>query len=124
MVKFLNVCVICDSKLHWANKRPHKYGQNINVAEDQESDTEEVNIANEEILVLEASKSAVIDTACTKIIAGEQWFVNYKSNLTDDSIKNIKIFQSDTKCKFGDEKQVSAVKRVFSKLKFQEKYVK
>ena len=79
MVKFLNVCVICDSKLHWANKRPHKYGQNINVAEDQELDTEEVNIilmteniANEEILVLEASKSAVIDTACTKIVQGEQ----------------------------------------------------
>ena len=70
------------------------------------------NITNEEILVLEASKSAVIDTACTKTVAAEQWFVNYKSNLTDDSIKNIKIFQSDTKVKFGDGKQVSAFKRV------------
>ena len=84
-------CVICDSKLHWANKCPHKYEQNVSVVEDQESDTEEVNIilmteniSNEETLVLEASKSAEIDTACTKTVAGEQWFVNYKSNLADD----------------------------------------
>ena len=71
------------------------------------------NITNKEILVLEASKSAVIDTACTKTVIGEQLFVNYKSNLTDDSINNIKIFQSDTKFKFGDGKQVSAVKSYF-----------
>ena len=124
-------CKICDSKLHSANKCPHKYDQNINVVEDQESDTEEVNIilmteniTNEEILVLEASKSAVIDTACTKTVAGEQWFVNYKSNLTADSIKNIKIFQSNTKFKLGDGEQVSAVKKVIFPAKIAEKYVK
>ena len=82
------------------------------------------NITNEEILVLEASKSAVIDTACTKTVAGEQWFVNYKSNLTADSIKNIKIFQSNTKFKLGDGEQVSAVKKVIFPAKIAEKYVK
>ena len=46
------------------------------------------NITNKEIFVLEASKSAVIDTACTKTVASEQWFVNYKSNLPENTIKN------------------------------------
>ena len=27
-------CVMCDSKLHWANKCPHKYDQDVNVVED------------------------------------------------------------------------------------------
>ena len=69
------------------------------------------NITNKEIFVLEASKSAAIDTACTKTVVGEQWFVNYKSNLTENTIKNI-FFPSDTKFKFGDGKQASAIKRV------------
>ena len=89
-------CVICDSKLQRANKCPHKYEKNTNVVDDQELDTEEVNIVlmtenitNNEILVLEASESAVTNTACTKTVAGEQWFVGYKSNLTYDTIENI-----------------------------------
>ena len=63
-------------------------------------------ISNEEIFVLEASKSAVIDTVWTKTIAGKQWFVNYKSNLTESAIKSIKFFPSDTKFKLVDGKQV------------------
>ena len=46
------------------------------------------NITNEKIFVLEASKSGVIDTF-TKTVAGEPRFVNYKSNLTENTIKNI-----------------------------------
>ena len=50
-----------------------------------------VNIIKEEQFVLEASKPAAVETACTKMVAGEQWFVNYKSNLTENTIKN-KLF--------------------------------
>ena len=46
------------------------------------------------------------------MVAGGQWFVNYKSNLTENTIKIIKVFPSDTKFKFGDGKQVSAIKRI------------
>ena len=45
------------------------------------------------------------------MVAGGQWFVNYKSNLTENTIKTIKVFPSDTKFKFGDGK-VSAIKRI------------
>ena len=47
------------------------------------------NTTNEEIFVLEG---AVIDIVCTKTVAGKQWFVYHKSNLTENSIKNIKKF--------------------------------
>ena len=64
------------------------------------------NISKKKSFAMEAASSAVIDTACTKTVAGENWFVNYKSYLSENSIKNIKIFKSDTKFKFGDGKQV------------------
>ena len=56
--------------------------------------------------------SVFIDLACTKMVAGEQWFVNYQSNLTENTIKN-KIFPKryDT-LKSGAGKQVSAIKKV------------
>ena len=114
-------CVICGSKMHWANKCPHRSEQNVNILDDDDDDDdnlEEINtvlmieqLSETEIFVAEASKSTVIDTACTKTIAGEKWFTNFKPNLTDDSI-NIEIYQSNTKFKFGDGRQVTATKRV------------
>lgn len=63
------------------------------------------NIEKEEI-------SVFVDIACTKTVAAEQWFVNYQSNLTENTIKN-KIFPKryDT-LKSGAGKQVSAIKIV------------
>ena len=34
------------------------------------------NISKQEIFMMEAASSAVIDTAYTKTVAGEHWFVN------------------------------------------------
>ena len=99
-------------------KCPHRSSQNINIVE-EDFETEECNIVSmteniskQKSFAMEAVSSAVIDTACTKTVAGEHWFVNYKSYLSENSIKNIKIFKSDTKFKFRDGKQVTATKRV------------
>ena len=35
------------------------------------------NILKQEIFVMEAASAAVTDTAYTKTVAGEHWFVNY-----------------------------------------------
>ena len=118
-------CVICDSKLHWAPKHPHRNDQNVNILEDSDSDSaenhsfEEVNIvlitedlSKSEIFFTEASKSAVIDTACTKTVAGEQWLSNFMSSLTTRSKNEIKCYPSSTKFKFGDGRQVTAIKRI------------
>ena len=76
-------CIICDSKMHWAKNCPHKSieKEKVNITEtdsDNESDNEEVNIilmTNEyEILINEMEVHAVIDTACTKTVSGEDWF--------------------------------------------------
>ena len=61
---------------------------------------------------MEAAASAFIGTACTKTVMGEHLFEKYKSYLSENSVKNIKIFKSNTKFKFGDGEQVTATKRV------------
>ena len=76
-------CIICDSNMHWAKNCPHKSiaKEKVNITEtdsDNESGNEEVNIilmTNEyEILINEMEVNAVIDTACTKTVSGENWF--------------------------------------------------
>ena len=73
-------CIICDSKMHWADKCPHKSDyQSVNISQEVSSDTEneseseEINIVlmteeidTNEISITEASKLAVVDTACIK----------------------------------------------------------
>ena len=64
-----------------------------------------------EIFVAEASKSAVIDTTCTKAVADEKWFKNYTPNLTEKARKETTC-PSNTSFKFGDGRKVQALKRV------------
>ena len=116
-------CLICDSKMHWADHCPHKSDHAALVTEiDTESDQEnceEVNVAlmtqeytdfdKSEVFVAEASKPPVIDTACTKTVAGNTWFENFKSNLTEKTFKEIEIFPSNTNFKFGDGRKVKSL---------------
>ena len=74
---------MCDSKIQWVNNCPHNT-QSANALEYDVDKYEEVNIVlmtedldKNESFVVEASKSAVIDTACTKTVAGEKWFSNF-----------------------------------------------
>lgn len=60
--------------------------------------TEEADKA--EILIVEASKSVVIET--------------FKTNLTKDTSKEIHVFPSISSFKFGDGQKVTAIKRIFS----------
>ena len=88
-------CVIYDSTMNWADKCPHKSNyQSVNVSEQVGSDTEneteseEINIVllteemdKNEIFITEASKLAAVVTACTKTVAGEEWYMNYIKDL-------------------------------------------
>ena len=63
--------------MHWGNNCPHNT-QSVNVSEEDADECEEVNIVlmiedldKNKNFVVEASKSAVIDTACTKTVAGD-----------------------------------------------------
>ena len=77
--------------MHWADKCPHKLNyQSVNISEEDSLDTEndseseEINIVlmteeidKNEIFIAEASKLAVVDTSCTKTVAGEEWYMNH-----------------------------------------------
>ena len=120
-------CVVCDSKMHWADTCPHKNEKgsaylvesNSSDVDDDDDNSEEINIVliteeddKSEIFVAEASTSAVIDKACTKKVAGEKWYKNHTSNLTEKARKEIITYPSNTSFKFGDGQKVQAVKRV------------
>ena len=110
-------CAICDSKMHWAKHCLHRVkNHSANIAEVSESEgenTENVQI----ILITEKSEvnnvfvaemfcSAVIDTTCSKTVAGIDWFTNYTKNLDDYSSNHVLYKKSNTPFKFGDRKKV------------------
>ena len=119
-------CVICDSKMHWAKTCLHKSNYSVvNVAEslsETEGETvcdEEVNIilmTNEyEILISEMETNAIIDTACTKTVLGEKWFLNFMKCLDDTALNKVQAIPSRKVFKFGEilEKFIDDIKQLF-----------
>ena len=123
--------------MHYANQCPHSLRkESAHVTEDVEEDVEEVELVlltevtkdqieevelvlmsehqildKQEIFVAEASKSAVIDTACTKTVGGEIWLDDYVESLTLPQLEETQYLDSATKFKFGDGRHVTAVKK-------------
>ena len=54
--------------------------------------TEEID--KNEIFIVEASKLVVVDTACTKTVAGEEWYMNYIKDLPCELKSQIKSVES------------------------------
>ena len=91
----------------------------VNVLEDDVDECEDVNIVlmtedldKNKIFVVEASKSAVIDTARTNTVAGEKWYQNFITNLLNNYIAQIESFPSETVFKFGDGRKVKSTESV------------
>ena len=97
-----------------------KKSQQVNYIDDEDgrdSDySEEVNITEEvsehDIFIAEAATSAVVDTACTKTVAGESWFINYCKKLDNDLLNEIEIYPSETSFKFEDGRKVFPFQKV------------
>ena len=78
-------CAICDSKMHRAKDCQHKRSETANIAElnyktedNAENNIEEANIV---LMTIDDTKmqtdlNEIIDTVCTKTIAGEEWLNN------------------------------------------------
>ena len=104
--------------MYWANNCPHNT-QLVNVLEDDVDECEEVNIVlmtedldENKIFVVEASKSVVNDTACTKTVAGEKWSQNFKTNLPNNFVAQNESFPSETVFKFGNGRKVKSKESV------------
>ena len=53
----------------------------------------------------------MIDTVCTKTVAGQLWLQNYMKNLDDTSLNQVEISESHKVLKFGDSHKVIATSK-------------
>ena len=96
--------------MHWASRYPHNKRKEQFVNEShksQDSDYEDSSCDEEcedveivlltdevdefQIFVTESAKSAVVDTACSRTVAGEIWFNNYLSELNESLMDKVSV---------------------------------
>lgn len=91
-------CAVCQSTFHWAKDCPHR-GEQVKLTEDcKTDDIEECNITlytkdsptEAEIFMTECFGSAIIDTACTRTVCGQEWINSYIAELSQTEIKDIR----------------------------------
>ena len=117
------ICRRCRSIYHWIVDCPH------NSTEDNSKDSyftrspeEEIYIAllqscapksQDEItgLVAETLSKGVIDSGCTKTVAGERWFNDYLQTLSNEEVQNIQYCGSNAQFRFGDSPPVQSKKK-------------
>ncbi|CAG2196696.1 unnamed protein product [Mytilus edulis] len=106
-------CAVCQSVFHWAKDCPDKVNS-VNFVESESEIVENCNITLftkeqppvSEIFVLESACSAIIDTACTRTVCGENWFKQLLERTGD-----ITTVTSSRAFKFGDGKVVNSFMR-------------
>ena len=108
-------CAICQSTFHWAKDCPHK-GEQVTLTQD----IDECNITlftkeshtDAEIFLTECFSSAIIDTACTHTVCGEEWLDSYITGLSKSESEKMKRTEqrSNRPFKFGDGKVVHATR--------------
>jgi transposase InsO family protein len=111
-------CAVCGSVFHWAKDCPHK--EEVQQVE-CEDNTKEGNynitlfvkdVDPSEVLMCEAFSTAVVDTACTRTVCGQQWLDNCMSILDEDQKSQVKSKPSERVFRFGDGQQVTSVCQV------------
>lgn len=115
-------CAVCQSTFHWAKDCPHR-GEQVKLTEDcKTDDVEECNITlytkesptEAEIFMTECFGSAIIDTACTRTVCGQEWLNSYIDELSQDEKKNLRKTEthSHRPFKFGDGKVVYSSRKL------------
>ena len=114
-------CTVCDSKMHWAKDCQHKRSETANNAElNNETEDNTENIIEEANNVsfitadtkIQTDLNAIIDTACTKTVAREEWLKNYLKNLDDTLTNQVEVNPRCRIFKFGDHRKVIAISSV------------
>ena len=65
-----------------------------------------------ECLLGETLNKALLDCGCTKTVCGEVWLKCYLESLTEDELKRIYQEESCSRFKFGDNKLITANRRL------------
>ena len=118
-------CAVCQSVFHWAKDCPNKVSaEEVKIVDSQNKKTTEAgkgledwescnltlftenlqpdDFGDNEVLVVEALGTAVLDTACTKTVCGEEWLNNYKTLLSEEEKHSLKVNDSRVGFRFGD----------------------
>ena len=118
-------CFICGSIHHWA--RNCSESQDSFKVKERSKNDEENNDSHVMLFVgyNEARKNnktnalmeqchgcALLDSGCTKTVAGEKWFKNYQDNLSEYDKARIKESQSNSVFTFGDGGMVDSMRKV------------
>ena len=131
------VCRKCRSTYHYWDQCPHvspqerinaskkvMYNQSSPHSEDQyialialSQKPTPTSIHETFCLMSETLNKAVIDSGCTKTVAGERWFDAYLETLSDDERNDIQTMDSKAQFRFGDSPPVTAIKKVLLPMK-------
>ena len=114
-------CAICESKMHWAKDCQHKRSVTAKIIEfNNEAEDNPENLIKEANIVLmitadtkiQTDLNAILDTACIKTVAEEEWLNNHLKNLDDTLINQVELNLSSRMLKFGDGHKVTAISSV------------
>ncbi len=115
-------CAVCRSTFHRAKDCPHRSEQVKLTEESNTNEFEEWNITlytkdsptEAEIFMTECFGSAIIDTACTRPVCGQEWLDDYVTGLSQNKLNDL-IKTEEPSCRsfrFGDGKVVYSTKKL------------
>lgn len=104
-------CNTCESTMHFRRDCPHTEQEYAMAADGSEQAYKiEISQKDKEVFMLETIHSAVLDSACSKTVAGEQWKELYLSSLSEQEKSKIKMYPSNTTFKFGSGDKLTSKK--------------
>ena len=131
----INLCAICGSKYHYARQCPEVAGENekmkaqhVGLVEDIIENINQQKIVNEDEISLfqdavddnslkwflgETLGCAVIDSGCSKTVAGITWLNCFLETLNDDELLNIRRKESNQTFKSGKGEPIKSKGKVF-----------
>ena len=107
----MTTCSVCGSRYHWRRDCPEKEGPaakktvqtSDNVKADEENNAVYLTFAIDcTKLLSEYSWSAILDSACTKTVAGLKWLSSYLENLSEEFQDLVEEKETDSVIMFGD----------------------
>ncbi|XP_057305251.1 uncharacterized protein LOC130642182 [Hydractinia symbiolongicarpus] len=119
-------CHECDSTRHFANKCPHRnqeqrgFRSRNNRPTEKKQDVNEIHITlfaaspdqRQYCLVGESFGRGVLDSGCTKTVAGEKWMDEYLGTLSESDKNAVVSNSTDSIYRFGDGKEVKATRNL------------
>ena len=104
-------CAVCESIMHFKRDCPHNQEayvstESMNNDDRNNNDVQDVwkieySQEDKHIFMTETVHAAVLDSACSKTVAGQAWKEMYMSSLPEEEKRKVKVYPSRTTFKFG-----------------------